>query len=242
MKTFVIGDIHGGYKGLLQCFERSKFNYEEDKLILLGDVCDGWPQTKECIEELLKLKNRIFVRGNHDDWTRSWFVADRKPEIWTTQGGVSTIKSYKDGVPDSHLQFLTDSCYYHVDEKNRVFVHGGFDRKLNLESQAPDTFLWDRALIQSAWSFSQYGSKPKKMTKFAEVFLGHTPVSTLGGLDKPLNFFEIWALDTGGGWEGKITIMNVDTHEYWQSDVVHELYPGEHGRRGKRMRQRIMGS
>ena len=39
MKTFVIGDIHGAYKALLQCFERSGFDYEKDHLIVLGDVC-----------------------------------------------------------------------------------------------------------------------------------------------------------------------------------------------------------
>ena len=29
---------------------------------------------------------------------------------------------------------------------------------------------------------------------------------------------EVWDLDTGGGYEGKLTIMNVHTKEYWQSD------------------------
>lgn len=33
-----MGDIHGAYKALQQCLERSKFNYENDKLIQLGDV------------------------------------------------------------------------------------------------------------------------------------------------------------------------------------------------------------
>jgi len=40
-KTFVIGDIHGGYKALLQCFARSGFDYKKDKLICLGDITDG---------------------------------------------------------------------------------------------------------------------------------------------------------------------------------------------------------
>ena len=31
MKTFVIGDIHGGYKALVQCLERSKFDYENKR-------------------------------------------------------------------------------------------------------------------------------------------------------------------------------------------------------------------
>ncbi len=32
MKTFAIGDIHGAYKAMIQCFERSKFDYKKDRL------------------------------------------------------------------------------------------------------------------------------------------------------------------------------------------------------------------
>ena len=248
MKTFAIGDIHGGYKALIQCLDRSEFNYEEDKLIVLGDVCDGWSQTKECIDHLLQIKNLVLIIGNHDFWVLDWMLNGDKPVLWVTQGGESTMESYgflvaSEGfpmLPVAHIDFLKSGVPLYIDSKNRVFVHGGFDRKKDVWEQDQQVFMWDRELIRRAWNTSkQGGSKPKKFTEFEEVFLGHTPVSSLGGLDKPLNFFEIWNLDTGGGWEGKLTIMNVDTHEYWQSDVVHELYPGEHGRQGKQLRQRI---
>ncbi len=45
-RTFVIGDIHGAYRALRQCLDRADFDYESDHLICLGDVCDGWPDTK----------------------------------------------------------------------------------------------------------------------------------------------------------------------------------------------------
>jgi serine/threonine protein phosphatase 1 len=41
MRTFAIGDIHGAYKAMMQCFERSGFDYKKDHLIVMGDVCDG---------------------------------------------------------------------------------------------------------------------------------------------------------------------------------------------------------
>ena len=40
----------------------------------------------------------------------------------------------------------------------------------------------------------------------------------------------IWNLDTGAGFEGKLTIMNVDTKEYYQSDKLTTLYTNERGR------------
>ena len=46
MKTFAIGDIHGAYKAMMQCFERSKFDYKKDRLIVMGDVCDGYPDVR----------------------------------------------------------------------------------------------------------------------------------------------------------------------------------------------------
>ncbi len=29
MKTFAIGDIHGAFKAMMQCFERSRFDYDQ---------------------------------------------------------------------------------------------------------------------------------------------------------------------------------------------------------------------
>ena len=43
MKTFVVGDIHGAHKALVQVLERSGLDRESDTLIVLGDVVDGWP-------------------------------------------------------------------------------------------------------------------------------------------------------------------------------------------------------
>jgi len=40
-RTLVMGDIHGGYRSLLQCLERSKVDYKKDKLICFGGVVDG---------------------------------------------------------------------------------------------------------------------------------------------------------------------------------------------------------
>ena len=64
MKTFVIGDIHGNYRGLMQCLERSNFDYDKDTLISLGDVVDGHSESYEVVEELLKIKNLIAIKGN----------------------------------------------------------------------------------------------------------------------------------------------------------------------------------
>ncbi len=104
MKTLVISDIHGAHKALLQCLKRSRFDYENDQLIVLGDVCDGYREVKQCIDELLKIKHCDFIIGNHDFWALGWATRNEIPEIWTSQGGDQTMASYGGGpMPQTHI-------------------------------------------------------------------------------------------------------------------------------------------
>ena len=67
-KTFVIGDIHGANKALEEVLEKSNFDYDNDTLISLGDLCDGYSETPQVIETLMKIKNLVSIIGNHDSW------------------------------------------------------------------------------------------------------------------------------------------------------------------------------
>jgi serine/threonine protein phosphatase 1 len=93
MKTYVVGDIHGAHKALVQVLERSGFQYHIDTLITIGDIVDGWGESYEVIEELLKIKNRIDIMGNHDQWMYEFITTGIHPDSWS-QGGLATAKSY----------------------------------------------------------------------------------------------------------------------------------------------------
>ena len=248
-KTFCIGDIHGGYKAFLQCLERSGFNKEEDTLICLGDVADGWSQVPQVFDELLTINNLIYILGNHDLWLLDWFNTGQQPHIWTSQGGKATIHAYEklknmmefDRI-ESHHKLLRDAQYYYRDDDNRVFVHGGFSWSIPLEDNYREDICWDRKMYFTAlyWEF-QHRVRNKELITFKdynEIFVGHTTTNystnhkfnNLVPSDKPVHASNLWNLDTGAGYEGKLTIMNVDTKEYWQSDFVKDLYPNEKGR------------
>lgn len=92
---FVMGDIHGAYKAMVQCFDRSGFDPGTDTLIQLGDVVDGHPEVFECVELLLTVSNLIAIRGNHDGWFEEFFDTDLHP-VFCTYGGRSTLISYLD--------------------------------------------------------------------------------------------------------------------------------------------------
>ncbi len=242
MKRFCIGDIHGGYLALLQVLERSKFNYKKDLLISLGDVADGWPQVSECFDELLKIKNLVYIIGNHDEWLYQWFLVGSHPYIWTSQGGQATIDNYverfkKEGTDFSkaHQKLLQYAYNYYVLD-NKCFVHGGFNCHHPIQGQSRHDLIWDRHLFDVAkyWNkIIKHGIKDPenfKVKEFDEVFIGHTSTSWTDPSLKPVHVSNVWNLDQGAGWEGKLTLMDIDSKEYWQSDIVKLLYPNVKGR------------
>jgi len=236
MRRLVIGDIHGAYKALIQCFERSEFDYKKDLLISLGDVADGWSETPKCIEELLKVKNLVYVWGNHDLWTHLWLTKGWSKDIWIEQGGRATKTAYikKPKLMIKHRHFFEIAKAYCLID-NKLFVHGGlYPINRPVEKQELNDLMWDRQLFQAAlgrdYDFARGYRKTKKLTEYDEIFLGHT--STINWkTDIPMHACEVWNLDQGAGYHGKLTIMDIDTHEYWQSDIVKTLYPEEKGRR-----------
>jgi serine/threonine protein phosphatase 1 len=229
MKTFVIGDIHGAYKALLQCFERAKFKPEHDRLISLGDICDGYPEVSQCVDELLKIKYFDLLKGNHDIWALNWALKGELHVIWTSQGGENTVLSYKGGpVPAAHIDFLKCAKPW-LELDGRLFVHGGFDPDIPLALQTVDKFAWDRDLLDSAWLSAEAGQK-RIFGPYTDIFVGHTPTQVYYS-HQPLHVCNIWDLDTGAGWTGRLTIMDVESKQYWQSDPTPQLYPGVRPRR-----------
>jgi serine/threonine protein phosphatase 1 len=212
MKKFVIGDIHGRIEALKQVLKLSNFDYENDKLIILGDVVDGGYNTYEVIEELLKIKNRIFVIGNHDCWVKDYFYFGYQPEVWTSQGGQNTINSYlkRMEIKQSHKDFFNTGYYWYC-EDNMLFVHGGFDPMLGVEKTDFGIIIWDRDLIKYA--------QKHKIYKWKYVFVGHTTTQMFDNKIEPIWLNNLCMMDTGAGWNGKLTIMDIDTKDYWQSDI-----------------------
>lgn len=226
MRQFVIGDIHGAFKALIQCLERSNFDYKNDQLICLGDVCDGWPETNQAMEELLKINNLEFILGNHDYWTLEWAVHGEATKMWLSQGGDGTVKSYPDGMPERHIQFLQGAHYYFIDNK-RLFVHAGFDPEVPIEAQGQEMYLWDRSLFRTA--IARFEDKAEcKITSYDEVYIGHTPIHQYQM--KPMKCCDVWLMDTGAGWEGVLSIMDINSKEVFTSDPVMDMYPTGSGR------------
>ena len=228
MRRFVIGDIHGAFRALAQCFERSGFSKENDLLVCLGDICDSWPEVNLVIETLLDIKHLVLLLGNHDLWALDWFRYRRAPDIWLVQGGQATCASYPDQVPETHIRLLSEAKHYHVLNRT-LFVHGGILTDVPLENQQLQTFIWDRSLVQSALD-CYFSERVMNITGWEAVYVGHTPTLKYGQLT-PIKACEVTMMDTGAGWPGGVlTMMDLGSGNIFQSDPVDSLYPGEKGR------------
>lgn len=238
-RTLVIGDIHGGFKALEQLLDRANV-VPDDKLIFLGDYVDGWSQSFEVINKLIFLSvthDCVFLRGNHDQLFYDWLAEQKESSSWLQQGGQATLDSYKDRSYDhikKHCHFFENLENYYLDNQNRLFVHAGFTdlRGVRYESFSK-TFYWDRSLWELALISKNLSKQdpffPEKLKNYKEIFIGHTPLTKINK-DQPYMAAGVWNLDTGAAFKNSLTMMDVDSKEFWQSDALPSLYPNEKGR------------
>lgn len=240
MKTVVIGDIHGGFKGLVQLIEKAA-HPSDTKYVFVGDYVDGWSQSYEVISFLMDFGNShdcVFIRGNHDDLFYKYLKFGEKNSVWLSQGGESTIKSYKaisKAEKKKHLEFLESLQNYYIDSFNRLYLHAGFTNQSGPEYEYyPNLIFWDRTLWEMVCGLDSSivendDRYPKRLKHFKEIYIGHTPVTRIG-MDEPTNFANVWNVDTGAAFKGKLSMLDVDSKEIWQSDPIYTLYPNENGR------------
>ena len=254
MRTFALGDVHGNAKALKQVLDRSGFDFDNDTLIQLGDIVDGYPDVYECFEILSTIRNLILIEGNHDNWFKEYLTTGISATKFA-QGGYGTAFSYLDridkghliipiggdsigfktalnpeDIPPMHQKLLREQHLYYIDNDN-CFVHGGFNRHLEFKGQQPYIYMWDRDLWHTALSYKAMaeglnGEAPsfKIKTQFKNIFIGHTS-TTFWNTTLPMKAGNIINIDTGAGSKGVLTLMDVDTHEFYQSDTGLQLYP-----------------
>lgn len=236
-RTLVVGDIHGAARALTQVLNLCSFDHAKDRLIVLGDVTDGWPEVREVIDILIGIPHKIVLLGNHDEWALRAMRTGHLALEWTSQGGQATIDSYGglENVPRAHKDFLADAKPFHI-ENGRCFVHAGLslDKEEHPLATSTETLLWDRNFWNCALLIHRMIGEDlalqAKMSPFDEVYVGHTQTPGIAPDMLPVRACNVWNLDQGAGWSGKLTIMDIDTKEFWQSDNVLDLYPGVKGR------------
>ncbi|WGD33556.1 metallophosphoesterase family protein [Olleya sp. YS] len=239
-RTLAIGDIHGGFKALKQLLQRIDIK-EDDSFIFLGDYVDGWSDSAQVIQYLIEFSKQydcIFIKGNHDAWCEQWLEKGIENQPWFVNGGQETIESYRSFTQEEkqiHLKFFKDMKLYHIDKKDRLFIHAGFTSMHGVEKEVhTENFYFDRTLWEMAITMDKRIEKhselyPNRLKHYHEIYIGHTPTIRFNS-EVPLKAINVWNVDTGAAFSGKLSAIDIDTKEVFQSDEVQKLYLNEKGR------------
>ena len=74
MATFAVGDIHGNLSALRDVLDQIRGEVRRrDTVVFLGDYIDRGPDSKGCIDAILKFRDEsvatvVGLLGNHEDW------------------------------------------------------------------------------------------------------------------------------------------------------------------------------
>jgi serine/threonine protein phosphatase 1 len=225
-RTLCVGDIHGAHKALVQVLERARFDPKQDRLISLGDLTDYHPDSDKVLDLLLTVPNLVAVRGNHDTWAQEYLQTGERDVVWLHNGGDVTVTAFDrrdDGTQERYRRFFFKQVRYFVDERERLYVHASINHHKELVEQKDDDLYWGRELWTKAALFGMRGEAfPENL--FHEIFLGHTPTNKIWPDCKPMHFGNIWNLDQGIKRTGRLTLMDVETKAYWQSDWAEDFF------------------
>ncbi|MFQ5970881.1 MAG: metallophosphoesterase family protein [Alphaproteobacteria bacterium] len=172
-RVYAIGDIHGRLDLLLSLEDKIQAHAVENPVdravvVYIGDYIDRGYQSRGVIDHLLEPPRhgleRIFLKGNHEDFLLRFLENVDVGPIWLVNGGRETLMSYeialtpaetmeqmfeaaqkelKDALPPSHLEFLRALRISHV-EGDYLFVHAGVRPGRPLEEQKTEDLLWIR--------------------------------------------------------------------------------------------------
>lgn len=147
-RTVAIGDIHGCHIALERLLDELQIT-PSDTIIVLGDVVDRGPGTKQAIDRLIELQSQcelVFLMGNHEEMMLDSREGKSIERMWLQFGGRETLDSYGGGygmVPDAHWDFLKTGRNYWETEWD-IFVHASLKPRIPLPAQTPEWLRWTR--------------------------------------------------------------------------------------------------
>ncbi len=234
--VFVIGDIHGCAEELDQLIRKLPLN-KKSIVILVGDYIDRGPASKEVMDLLIKLSNRVRVLpllGNHEASLLEFLEKplSREAARYLFNGGGATLQSYSDQqggflIPREHLDFLQSTQVIYQSERY-VFVHAGLP---DLPLREIDEQLHRRELL---WIRQQFLESTYHWGKI--VVHGHTPIPAVEFLPQRIN------VDTGCVFNNRLSAIHLQTKDVYQvpriqaSDLIYLKDAPESKRRAVRFR------
>lgn len=207
-RTIAIGDIHGCDVALAALVDMIR-PAAEDTLVVLGDVVDRGPGTRQAIEQLLKLQQQcrlVLIMGNHEEMMLQAFrTGGGVLRSWLGFGGLEAVESYGGDpadIPHEHLQFL-ESGLDHWETETHVFIHANLKPGVPLRQQTGEWLRWVHLT-----------GAERPLASGRRVICGHT--SLKGGIPAVLPGWV--CIDTHAFGGQPLTALDVDSDIVYQAD------------------------
>jgi len=225
-RVYAIGDVHGRLDLLVPLLDAidaddAARGPADTRIVLLGDLVDRGPQSKQVIDHLMQRDWRgrkvTFLRGNHEEVFLLTMAGNMEAtRFWLKIGGADTMASYGvpqaliEGdnpvaladdfiarVPDEHTSFLhrmTDSLVV----GGYAFVHAGIKPGVPLDRQKPEDLRWIR-------------------DRFLDYEGSHGTIVVHGHSISPAveEFHNRIGIDTGAYATGILTAIGIEGDQRW---------------------------
>ena len=251
-KIFVISDIHGHGTLMKQALFSAGFdsNNEEHFLVVLGDLFDRGQENRAVWEYLRGVKNKVIVKGNHEDILEKTLKTGVVNELQIVNGTLSTLleffRNYSGGricrmssrveseLRDRLLRHI-NATYDYFETENYIFAHGflPIDEDGSLEKYAYATgeewyrARWDR------WP-QRYGHF--KIPNGKTLVVGHTQTAYYASefdTSRPLNDHSIFfgdgliAIDGATVSSGVVNVLCIEDNMELPKTHLIPSYEGE---------------
>ncbi|THD35441.1 MAG: serine/threonine protein phosphatase [Sphingomonas sp.] len=225
-RVYAIGDVHGRLDlltELLDAIDRDDAGRDPAKttIVLLGDLVDRGPQSKQVIDHLIardwRGRDVAMIKGNHEEVFLLTLAGDLEAtRFWLRIGGAETMMSYgtpaelidRAGpldiavdfmarVPQEHVAFL-QSMGDTLVVGGYCFVHAGIKPGVPIDRQKPADLRWIRD------RFLDYEG-----SHGATIVHGHSIATEVESLHNRIG------IDTGAYASGKLTAVGLEGERRW---------------------------
>lgn len=211
MKIIIFSDIHGNqysYREFIKQLEKLEYNY----IIFCGDIFGYYYGQLEIIESMSKLKNFIWIKGNHDQYAINIFRGNESPDEYVKNYGHS-YKIVLDKCNSKTIDYI-DSLPSHriliLQNKKIGIFHGTIENHLDGRLYPNDV-----KALESITSYFDYVILGHTHFKL-ECKVSNTKIINPGSLGQPRDGkgFGFYLLDLDKE-VGKFINIKVDTRELY---------------------------
>ena len=241
-KIFAVSDIHGCAGALIDSLSDAGFDPKngDHLLVVLGDLFDRGDENRRVLEYLSGVKNKILIRGNHEDILMQSLTTSRVERLQVINGTLSTltefftyyhgesilntIESSQGRVADMLID-LIESMYDYFETDRHIFVHGWVTEDANENDFRYATAAkWHHARWARWHSYYPNFDTPDGKT----LVVGHTPCYYGSMFDKTRSDYDcsifygngLVAIDGAAVSQGRVNVYV--TEDEILAPVIHD--------------------